>query len=110
MTKRSPKVLAGKARDTHHRKTDTKAAAKRVGHNHPKTAPKVAAQKASHTHRKTAPKVAIEKTRGAFHKTTRNYRDIALLKCPIRCAPLPKRAWPKHASFTSDPRMLSMPS
>lgn len=69
MTKRSPKVLADKPRDTHHRKTDAKAVAKKAGRNH-KTAPKIAAQKASHTHRKTAPKVAIEKARGTPHKTT----------------------------------------
>jgi hypothetical protein len=70
MTKRSRKVLADKARDTHHRKTDAKAVAKKAGRNHPKKAPKIAAQKASHTHRKIAPKVAIEKPRGTPHKTT----------------------------------------
>jgi hypothetical protein len=82
MTKRFPKVLAGKARDTHHRKTDAKAAAKKAGRNHPKTAPKVAAQKASHTHRKTAPKVAIEKTRGTPHKTMLQLEGYRVTEVP----------------------------
>jgi hypothetical protein len=65
MTKRSPKGLADKARETHYRKTAAKAAARKAGRNHPKTAPKVAAQKATHTHRKAASKVS-----GPIHKTT----------------------------------------
>ena len=81
MTKRSPKVLAVKARDTHHRKTDAKAHEK-AGRNHPKAPPKVAAQKASHTHRKTAPKVAIEKTRGTPHKTTRQLEGYRVAEVP----------------------------
>ena len=81
MTKRSPKVLADKARDTHRRKTDTKSVAKKAGRNH-KTAPKIAAQKANHTHRKTAPKVAIEKTRGAPQKTTRQLEGYRVTEVP----------------------------
>ena len=81
MTKRSPKVLAGKARDTHHRKPVAKAH-KTAGRNHPKAASKVAAQKASHTHRKTAPKVAIEKTRGTPHKTTRQLEGYRVTEVP----------------------------
>jgi len=81
MTKRSPKVLADKARDTHHRKTGAKAVAKKAGRNH-KTAPKIAAQKASHTHRKTAPKVAIEKARGIPHKTTLQREGYRVAEVP----------------------------